>query len=115
VILVGTTASRAWNDLAAFPTFVPFVREMAYHLVRRASELENLTVGGSWRGEIESTAKKATLLHNGRPVRELDALAVPNKERRFEIRTESLDRAGTWRIEFPAATTAGCRLRSASR
>lgn len=101
VILVSTTASRAWNDLAAFPSFVPFVREMAYHLVRRASELENLTVGGSWRGEIETNSKKATLYHNGRPIKELDALAVPNKERRFELRTESLDRAGTWRIEFP--------------
>ncbi len=101
VLLVATTASRHWNDLAAFPTYVPFVREMAYHLVRRASDLENLTVGGSWRGEIEGSVRKATLSHNGRPIRELDALAVPNKERRYEIRTDTLDRAGTWRLEFP--------------
>lgn len=46
VLLVTTSANKAWNIYGATPAFVPLMREMAYHGTRRPRRA-NLTVGDS--------------------------------------------------------------------
>ncbi|HYC78350.1 MAG TPA: BatA domain-containing protein [Planctomycetota bacterium] len=97
-ILVGTGADRDWNDFGVFPTYVPFVKEMAYHLVRRAAARENLLVGDSYRRALDRPIREATLSRGGRQVEVLRPVAADGET--FEIRVDRLAKAGVYRLDY---------------
>ena len=65
-LLFTSSADRDWNELAVFPTYVPLIRESAYHLVRRSERFENLLVGDSYRRDLERFVQDVVLERGGK-------------------------------------------------
>ncbi len=99
VILVTSSADREWNELAVLPTYVPFVKEIAYHLVRRSSAIENLTVGDSYRREIDRFVRDVTVQRGGTQVKVVKPLALQGRTG-YEIRVDDLTKSGVYRLDY---------------
>jgi hypothetical protein len=101
-ILVTTTADRDWNDLAVFPTYVPFVRETAYHLVRRPERFENLLVGDSYRRDLERFVQDIVLERSGKQLEVIKPTPRAGNAG-FEVRIDEpakLGKAGVYRLVY---------------
>jgi hypothetical protein len=98
-ILVLTSADRDWNDLGVFPVFVPFVKETAYHLVRRGAARENLFVGDAWRRELDRPVREIAVSRGGRQVQSLRPIPIEGRET-TEVRLDTLDRAGFYKLDY---------------
>ena len=105
-ILVLTSADRDWNDLGVFPVFVPFVKELAYHLVRRSAARENLLVGDAWRRELDRPIREVVVSLGGRQTSALRPIPVAGREA-FELRLDELSRAGFYKLDYLEAGDAG--------
>jgi hypothetical protein len=108
-ILVTTSADREWNELAVFPTYVPLIRETAYHLVRRSERFENLLVGDSYHRDIERFVQDIELKRGGKQLELLKPVPRAGGVG-FEIRVDGTTRlksAGVYRLEYvdPPDTT----------
>jgi Aerotolerance regulator N-terminal/von Willebrand factor type A domain/Beta-galactosidase trimerisation domain/CARDB len=101
-ILVTTSADRDWNDLAVFPTYVPFIRETAYHLVRRPERFENLLVGDSYRRDLERFVQDIVLERGGKQLEVIKPVTRPGGAG-FEVRIDEpskLGKAGVYRLVY---------------
>jgi Aerotolerance regulator N-terminal/von Willebrand factor type A domain len=101
-ILVTTSADRDWNDLAVFPTYVPLVRETAYHLVRRPERFENLLVGDSYRRDLERFVQDVVLERGGKQIEVIRPTARAEGAG-FELRIDEaakLGKAGVYRLVY---------------
>jgi hypothetical protein len=103
-ILVTTSADRDWNDLPVFPTYVPLVREIAYHLVRRAERFENLLVGDSYRRDLERFVEEVVVERAGKQIEVIKPSARAGGSG-FEVvidplKNPSLAKAGVYRLTY---------------
>ena len=96
-ILVTTSGDRSWNDIPILPTYVPLVRELSYHLVRREESLDNVLVGAPWMTILRQHTDDVIVSRSGERLQVIKPVPVDDG-RGWEVRLPPLERAGIYRI-----------------
>lgn len=100
-ILVTTSGDTDWNDHPAFPTMVPLVKEMAYHLTHEEAGRDNVRVGQDYYRVLRSFVESVTVSREGKPLEEVKP--APREDKRgYELELTDLDRAGIYELSLTA-------------